>query len=76
MKDKRLILFDQSQTLLLYYGVTKTKKMTIPEIKELVNETKDLTQEEMQNVSTHLHFFDRVNYVAWVEKLIGIKLHL
>lgn len=50
--------------------------MTIPEIKELVDETKDLTQDQMQNVSTHLHFFDRVNYVAWVEKLLGIKLYL
>ena len=50
--------------------------MSISEIKELVDETKDLTQDQMQNVSTHLHFFDRVNYVAWVEKLLWIKLYL
>jgi hypothetical protein len=50
--------------------------MTITEIKELVDKTKDYTKDEMYNVSTHLKFFDRVNYVAWVEKLLGIKLAL
>ena len=50
--------------------------MTINEIKELVDKTKGLTKDEMYNVSTHLRFFDRVNYVAWVNKLLGIKLSL
>jgi len=50
--------------------------MSIPEVKELVDKTKDLSKDQMQNVSTHLKFFDRVNYVAWVEKLLGIKLYL
>jgi len=48
----------------------KIKEMTISEIKELVENTKELTKDEMYNVSTHLKFFDRVNYVAWIEKLI------
>lgn len=50
--------------------------MTINEIKELVENTKELTKDEMYNVSTYLKFFDRVNYVAWVDKLLGIKLSL
>jgi hypothetical protein len=54
----------------------KIKEMTINEIKELVENTKGLTKDEMYNVSTHLKFFDRVNYVAWVNKLLGIKLAL
>ena len=54
----------------------KIKEMTINEIKELVENTKELTKDEMYNVSTHLKFFDRVNYVAWVDKLLGIKLSL
>lgn len=48
--------------------------MTILQIKELIEKTKDSTKDEMYNVSTHLKFFDRVNYVIWVEKLLGIKL--
>ena len=48
----------------------------INEIKELIENTKELTKDEMYNVSTHLKFFDRVNYVAWVDKLLGIKLSL
>lgn len=54
----------------------KIKGMTINEIKQLVEDTKHLTKEEMYNVSTHLHFFDRVNYVAWVNKLLDISLPL
>jgi hypothetical protein len=54
----------------------KIKDMTINEIKELVEKTKHLNKEEMYNVSTHLKFFDRVNYVAWVNKLLGIQLAL
>ena len=54
----------------------KIKEMTINEIKELVENTKELTKDEMYNVSTYLKFFDRVNYVAWVDKLLGIKLSL
>ena len=54
----------------------KIKEMTINEIKELVKNTKELTKDEMYNLSTHLKFFDRVNYVAWVDKLLGIKLSL
>ena len=50
--------------------------MTINEIKELVEKTKHLNEEEMYNVSTHLKLFDRVNYVAWVNKLLGIQLAL
>ncbi len=48
--------------------------MTINQIKELVEKTKHLNKEEMYNISTHLTFFDRVNYVAWVNKLLGIQL--
>ncbi len=54
----------------------KNKYMTINEIKVMVNDTKHLTKEEMYNVSTNLKFFDRVHYVAWVEKLLGISLPL
>lgn len=54
----------------------KIKGMTINEIKQLVEDTKHLTKEEMYNVSTHLHFFDMVNYVAWVNKLLDISLPL
>ena len=54
----------------------KIKEMTINKIKELVENTKELTKDEMYNVSTHLKFFDRVNYVAWVDELLGIKLPL
>jgi hypothetical protein len=50
--------------------------MTIPEIKQLIEKTKCLTKEEMYNVSKGLNFFDRVNYVVWVDKLIGVKLPL
>jgi len=50
--------------------------MTIPEVKKLVEKTKDLSKEEMYNVSTHLKFYDRVNYVAWVKKLLNIDLAL
>jgi len=54
----------------------KIKDMTINEIKELVEKTKHLNNDEMYNVSTHLKFFDRVNYVAWVNKLLGVQLAL
>jgi hypothetical protein len=50
--------------------------MTIPEIKKLVEKSKGLSKEEMYNVSTHLRFFDRVNYVAWVKKLLNVDLAL
>jgi hypothetical protein len=50
--------------------------MTIIQIKELVEDTKHLKKDEMYNVSAHLKFFDRVNYVAWVNELLGIKLGL
>ena len=63
-------------TLLVDEVNFKIKEMTINEIKELVENTKELTKDEMYNVSTHLKFFDRVNYVAWVDKLLGIKLPL
>jgi hypothetical protein len=48
--------------------------MTIPEIKELVEKCEDFTKDEIYNISTHLRFFDRVNYVIWVEKLLNIKI--
>lgn len=50
--------------------------MTINEIKKLVENTKHLNKEETYNVNTHLKLFDRVNYMAWVNKLLGIKLAL
>ena len=68
----RLIVY----TLLADEVNCKIKDMTINEIKELVEKTKHLNEEEMYNVSTHLKFFDRVNYVAWVNKLLGIQLAL
>lgn len=50
--------------------------MTIEEVKELVLKTKHLTKDEMYNISTGLSFFDRVNYVLWVDKLLNIKLSI
>ena len=50
--------------------------MTIKEIKELVEETKGLTKNEIYNISTHLPIFDACNYALWMDKLHNIKVSL
>ena len=48
--------------------------MTIQEVKELVDKVKNYPKNEIFNISTHLSFFDRVNFVMWLEKLHNIKI--
>lgn len=50
--------------------------MTIKEVQELVELTKECTQQEMRNVASNLSIFDCCNYVLWMQKLHKIKISI
>ena len=50
--------------------------MTIKEIKQLVEETKHLSKDEIRNISDNLPFFDGVNYTLWMKEIDCSKLEV
>lgn len=50
--------------------------MTIEEIKKLIVDNKELSKNELEDISHTLPFFDCVNFVLWTEKILNIKLSI
>lgn len=48
--------------------------MTAKEIIKLVVKTRHYTKQEMLEFTDTLPFFDAINYLIWVNKLLGIEI--
>jgi len=50
--------------------------MTVKEIIKLVAKTRRYSQQEMLELTDSLPFFDAINYLIWVNKLLGIEISI
>lgn len=50
--------------------------MTAKEIIKLVAKTRHYSKQQMLEFTDTLPFFDAINYLVWVEKLLGIEISI
>jgi hypothetical protein len=54
----------------------KEELLTVKEIIKLVVNTRHYSKEQMLELTDTLYFFDAVNYLIWVKKLLDIDVSL